>query len=209
MKRIHSRIIGWITQKDAKLVVISDICICKENRLIKRSMRGLWLVIMAAGLLTCCAVGGINVPKVQSGVQDEVLQDSVGTKPLNDIRFGNWEDGDWLDNDYIRTLRSYLDDFANGKVENEELEPYRELVKGKFVIGSSEPFIAGGLFLKITFLEAPTKVFESWVYSDVDEKTERVTGYVIRGCHLSEDEVEITKEELLQLMQEHPELKAW
>ena len=171
-------------------------------------MKGLWLMVLAAGLMFGCA-GGHNLPKLQSEVQDGVTQDTIASKPLNDIRFGEWEDGDWLDNDYIRTLRSYLDDFASGKVENEGLEPYKELVKGKFVIESSEPFIAGGLFLKITFLDAPTKVFESWVYSDVDEKTERVTGYVIRGCHLSEDELEITREELLQLMQEHPELKAW
>ena len=40
--------------------------------------------------------------------------DTISTgKSLNDIRFDGWEDSDWLDNEYIRTLRKYLDDYSN------------------------------------------------------------------------------------------------
>ena len=33
-------------------------------------------------------------------------------KSLNDILFANFKDKDWLDNDYIRTLRKYIDSFT-------------------------------------------------------------------------------------------------
>lgn len=35
-------------------------------------------------------------------------------KTLNDIRFKDWDRSDWLDNEYIRTLRKYLDDYNKG-----------------------------------------------------------------------------------------------
>lgn len=45
------------------------------------------------------------------------LADTIGTrKTLNEIRFDGWERSDWLDNEYIRTLRKYLDDYNSGKV---------------------------------------------------------------------------------------------
>ena len=68
---------------------------------------------------------------------DTTLQttDTISTgKSLNDIRFNGWEDSDWLDNEYIRTLRKYLDDYNKGIVSNPDLDPYKELIKGQFVI---------------------------------------------------------------------------
>ena len=70
--------------------------------------------------------------------------DTIGTqRTLNDIRFNGWERNDWLDNEYIRTLRKYLDDYYAGKVGNSDLDPYKEQIKGKFVIYSIEPCLSG------------------------------------------------------------------
>ena len=58
---------------------------------------------------------------------DRTLQttDTISAgKSLNDIRFDGWEDSNWLDNEYIRTLRKYLDDYNDGIVSNPALDPY-------------------------------------------------------------------------------------
>lgn len=68
---------------------------------------------------------------------DRTLQttDTISTgKSLNDIRFDGWEDSNWLDNEYIRTLRKYLDDYNDGIVSNPALDPYKEHIKGQFII---------------------------------------------------------------------------
>ena len=57
----------------------------------------------------------------------EILPDSmniVGGKSLNDIRFGNWTDKDWLDNDYFRTLRKY--DYLSSVVSDWTMEVYNQ-----------------------------------------------------------------------------------
>ena len=139
--------------------------------------------------------------------EDETLSGGGG---LNDIRFANFKTNkDWLDNEYIRTLRRYLDDYTAGKVENEELEPYKEGLKSKFVIYNTEPFIMGGLFIRVIFLDMPDKVFAGWVYSLVDEAKQTVTGYEFRALHLETEESGLTKEEILQGVKETPDLKLW
>lgn len=139
--------------------------------------------------------------------EDETLSGGGG---LNDIRFANFKTNkDWLDNEYIRTLRRYLDDYTAGKVENAELEPYKEGLKSKFVIYNTEPFIMGGLFIRVIFLDMPDKVFAGWVYSLVDEAKQTVTGYEFRALHLETEESGLTKEEILQGVKETPDLKLW
>ena len=136
--------------------------------------------------------------------------DSIANgKSLNDIRFANFTDKDWLDNEYIRTLRVYIDAFVNGKVKDDELELYKSDVKGKFVIANVEPFLLGGLFIQIIFIDNPEKVFTAWVYSDVDEDAEKVVGYTVRRISLDERKNELSKEQIFQEMKEHPELKLW
>lgn len=144
----------------------------------------------------------------------EVLQDSISNvvngKSLNDIRFGNWTHNDWYDNDYFRALRKYIDACYNGEIKNDDLEPYKSALKGKFVILEATPFIMGGMFISIVFLDAPNKIFETWVYSDVDENTKTVYNYEARSLRLSEEyEYKMTKEEILTLIEEHPENKLW
>lgn len=65
----------------------------------------------------------------QDSIIDTAIQaeDTIDTrKTLNDIRFDGWERSDWLDNEYIRTLRKYLDDYNSGRVSNANLDPYKE-----------------------------------------------------------------------------------
>ncbi|MDE5710196.1 MAG: hypothetical protein K2I27_03455 [Bacteroides sp.] len=130
-------------------------------------------------------------------------------KSLNDIRFEGWKEQDWLDNEYIRTLRAYLDDFHEGKIDNPPLEPYKELVKSKFVIYYAEAFMLGGVLIYVTFLDMPKAVFSAWVYSDVNEEKEVVSNYVVRYMMMEEEKTTFTKEEILQILKEDSVMKLW
>ena len=128
---------------------------------------------------------------------------------LNDIRFANFTDKDWYDNEYIRTLRNYIDAFNKGEVEDAALESCKDDVKGKFVVANVEPFLLGGLYIQILFIDKPENVFTAWVYSDVDEETETVVDYSLRSLDLEEMKNTVTKEQVYQKIQEDPTLKLW
>lgn len=152
-----------------------------------------------------------SIRKIADTLQILQTNKDSGTnnKGLNDIRFAHFEDKDWLDNDYIRCLRKYLDDYLCGKIEDDGLEPYKEIIQGKFVLGDTEPFLLGGLFIRFIFLDSPNNMFSAWVYSDVDEDREVVTGYSVRAIKLEDDNSGFTKNRILELVKEHPELKLW
>ena len=135
--------------------------------------------------------------------------DTIAKKTLNDIRFAGWKYEDWLDNDYIRELRLYINDYLSGEIENAELNEYRENIKGKFAIVNIVPFVMGGAQIYICFLDSPSKVFSSWVYSSVDEENEVVLEYICKGLTYVGEEPGYTKEEIRKIMSEHPEIKAW
>ena len=148
----------------------------------------------------------------QDSIIDTAMQveDTIGTrKTLNDIRFNGWERSDWLDNEYIRTLRKYLDDYNSGKVCNAKLDPYKEQIKGQFVIYDITPYILGGAYIRITFLDMPNRVFSSWVYSNVDEKKEIVESYEFCSISIEEETTDMTKEDILQAIKEMDGLKLW
>lgn len=96
----------------------------------------------------------IEKPNTQESDQ-VILQDSTSgpseMKSLNDIRFGNWTEKEWFDNDYFRTLRKYIDACYKGEIKDEVLEPYRFALKGKFAIFNAGPFIGGGMFIYFVF----------------------------------------------------------
>lgn len=142
----------------------------------------------------------------------EILPKSTNDdqRGLNDIRFGNWTDKEWFDNDYFRALRKYIDAYNKGETENKDLDPYKSILKGKFVVMRSEPHIAGGMSVDISFLDTPNKIFHTWVYSEVDINTEKVFGYEVREFRLIDDvESPLTKEIILTIIKEHPENKLW
>ena len=74
---------------------------------------------------------------------------------------------------------------------------------------SISPYIAGGAFIHIVFLDSPNDVFSAWVYSSVDEETETVLDYSVRSIKLNDEESELTKEDIQEIIKEHPENKLW
>lgn len=130
-------------------------------------------------------------------------------KTLNEIRFDGWERSEWLDNEYIRTLRKYLDDYNKGVVNNPALDPYKEQIKGQFVVYDINPYLLGGALIRITFLDMPDRVFSSWIYSNVDEKKEIVESYEFRSISIEEETTDMTKEDILQAIKEMEGLKLW
>ena len=46
----------------------------------------------------------------------EVADDTPKGVALNDIRFAGWGRNEWADNEYIRTLRKYLDEYNSGRI---------------------------------------------------------------------------------------------
>lgn len=139
--------------------------------------------------------------------EDEVLV----AGGLNEIRFRDWTSKEWLDNDYIRHAREFFDAYARGEIKDERfnIEPYKSLVKGNFSVLFIEPFMGGGVYMYIVFLDNPKPVFRVWVYGYVDEKKASVVGYEVRGCDIAEEECDMTKEEILKIIEEHPENKVW
>lgn len=143
---------------------------------------------------------------------DTTLQttDTISTgKSLNDIRFNGWEDSDWLDNEYIRTLRKYLDDYNKGIVSNPNLDPYKEHIKGQFVVYDINPYLLGGALIRITFLDMPDRVFSSWIYSEVNKDKEIVESYEFRSISIEEETTDMTKEDILQAIKEMDGIKLW
>ena len=148
----------------------------------------------------------IEVALPQEEKDDDV--DDISAKSLNDVRFNGWTDADWLDNDYIRTLRKYIDAYCRGEIKNPDIDQYRSIMQCKFAVLTFEPFIAGGTFITIVFLDNPQCVFNSWVYSEVNSNNQ-VVDYIAKGLRLVDTDYPITKEEIMEIIKEHPEHKLW
>ena len=183
----------------------------------KMWLKGLVFCLVCVMAFSCCQ-NKVNNSAEVVGADSVVLADTLrndtseymgGGKGLNDIRFADFDEYDWLDNEYIRCLRKYLDDYNSGKIKNEGLEQYKEFMKGKFVIGWAEPFMMGGLFVQFIFIDYPEHIFAAWVYSGVDEEKEEVLDYEVRCVSLDEEKSDFTKEDILELVKERPEYKLW
>lgn len=146
-----------------------------------------------------------------SSTAEEDHEQIMREGPLNDIRFGDFDDEDWINNDYIRELRRYLDAYSNGEVKDRNLDPYRHIVKGRFVIGDVKPSTWGGLLIFFFFVDYPEFVFSSYVYSIVDAEKKRVVEYSVRYVkgEKEKDEYRMTKKEVLDSLKVHPEFKLW
>lgn len=150
-------------------------------------------------------IWNINKVEITSQKTDTIIQ----KKALNDIRFEGWTEKDWLDNEYIYTLRKYLDDYNSGGIDDSTLKFYKELTKGKFVIYDITPYFFGGAYIRFVFLNEPDLVFSSWIYSKVDVEKEFVKGYEVRFIKLEEERTDMTKEDILQAIKEMKGLKLW
>ena len=97
--------------------------------------------------------------------------DTTTKKTLNDIRFAGWKYEDWLDNEYIRELRLYINDYLSGEIENAELDEYRENIKGKFAIVNIVPFIMGGAQIYREALSVVDRMYITHVERDYEGDT--------------------------------------
>ena len=136
-------------------------------------------------------------------------EEKENTKSLNDIRFANFKEDDWLDNEYIRCLRNYIDDYNSGLVEDEVPKEYKDKLKGKFVVTQTQPYMMGGLLIQLVFIDCPNELFHAWVYSFVDEESETVFAFEVRSILLDEENSEFSKEKLQEILKENPEMKLW
>jgi hypothetical protein len=136
---------------------------------------------------------------------DTAEEEDENTKSLNDIRFANFKENDWEDNEYIRCLRSYIDDYNRGAVEDEIPDECKDKLKGKFVVIQTQPYLMGGLLIQFVFIDRPNESFQAWVYSFVDEESETVFAFEVRTILLDEE----SSEELQELLKENPKLKQW
>ena len=139
---------------------------------------------------------------VQDIITDSLDGGRVG-KSLNDIRFG--DDFNWLDNDYICALRSFLDEYAD-TVKN---VVDKKLTRSQFVVWCTEAYLLGGMLIYFVFLDSPNDIYSAWVYSDVDEETETIIDYSVRGLKKEDEESGLTREDVLQGVSEDDRLKLW
>lgn len=160
-----------------------------------------------------CEVSSVVADSGYYVVADSCFTDTMFsndfTPSLNDIRFSGWTEEDWIDNDYIKALRVYLDEFQAGRIEDEELMPYKDKINCQFVVGQIGQFFDGGVFIDIIFLDLPNRVFSSWVYSYVDDETKMITGYEVRDVTIKDELIENSKEEILNDVKEDPNFKLW
>ena len=98
-----------------------------------------------------------------------------GEKSLNEIRFEGWTEEDFYDNDYLRAFRRYMDAWLQGKkmdgteADPSVLEPYRERLRGKFVVFQVRVFWFGGLLYEFISVDDPCLMLFVWIYSIVDD----------------------------------------
>ena len=74
------------------------------------------IILLVVG--TCAVNGQTRISNATNSVasKDRVKEKTDTTAlSLNEIRFKDWTDEDWLDNDYFRALRTCINDWLDGK----------------------------------------------------------------------------------------------
>lgn len=140
---------------------------------------------------------------------DADTTEAKAPESLNDIRFAGWGEKEWLDNEYIRTVRKYINAYNNGDIDDASLDEYKDYIKGKFIMDQIQPWIAGGALIHFTFCNHPEKMFYAIVYSSVNVQTREVYDYQCRGIRLETNESGCTKEDIKQFLKECPEHRMW
>ena len=140
-----------------------------------------------------------------------VLKDpETANDGLNGIRFEEWSDKEWLNNNYIRSVRLYLDAYVLGLVKNEAFDKYKDAMSGKFTICEIVPFMGGGAWIHIVFVENPSFNLTFWVYSFVNESNPiTIEGYDVRGADICDEPIALTTAEIKAALKENPNNKLW
>ena len=144
---------------------------------------------------------------------EPTANNSTSGKSSNDIRFGGWTEKDWHDNDYIRHLRKCFDDYReNGVIPDiADLQDYKSLLANQFFMYEAQPFLLGGMYLTIGFINDPHTLYDAVIYSHIEDVAgiQTVTGFTLTGFFKSESTSSLTKEEILEIIQENPDVKLW
>jgi hypothetical protein len=129
---------------------------------------------------------------------------------LNDIRFEEWSDKEWLNNNYIRSVRLYIDAYNLGLVNDEALDKHKAAIKGKFCICSIEPFIYGGAWIHIAFVDDPSFSLRFWVYSSVNKSDPvAIVSYDVRSADLIDEHLGLTSDEIKENLKQNPHNQLW
>ncbi len=135
---------------------------------------------------------------------------------LNDLRFYGWTDDMWFDNNYLRTIRIFMDAYAAGEInqeciknnEWESLEQYKDVMSSKFVAVEIEFPWLGGIMYYIVPLDNTKLVISAWVYSLLSKDS--IAGYDIRHFEVKAyDEEFIPKEDVAKLKAGELECIVW
>lgn len=147
-------------------------------------------------------------PFVVGSNEKIVLKDpETANDGLNGIRFENWGDKEWLNNNYIRSVRLYIDAYNLGLVKDEGLDKHKAALKSKFCICSIEPYIYGGAWVHIAFVNDTSFSLRFWVYSFVTDNT--ISGYEVRSADLVDEPLGITTEEIKEILKQNPHNQLW
>ena len=147
-------------------------------------------------------------PFVVGADEKIVLKDpETANDGLNGIRFEEWGDKEWLNNNYIRSVRLYLDAYVLGLVKDEALDKHKETLKGKFCICSIEPYVYGGAWVHIAFVNDTSFSLRFWVYSFVTDNT--ISGYEVRSADLIDEPLGLSTEEVKDILKENPYNNLW
>lgn len=163
-------------------------------------------------ILAICSACTSKVNKQETTTQEDVVdvEEVIDLEALNEIRFANWGDEEWSDNEYIRTLRKYIDSYNNGDFTDEMMEPFADYLKGKFVINYMEPYFYGGAQILFFFIDKPDIIFNTWVYSEVDYVKKVVTNYEVRGgIEINDENSGLSKEEVMENLEKNPQIRVW
>ena len=147
-------------------------------------------------------------PFVVGSNEKIILKDpETANDGLNGIRFEEWSDKEWLNNNYIRSVRLYLDAYVLGLVKNEAFDKHKSAMKGKFCICSIEPFMGGGAWMHIAFVDDTSFSLRFWVYSFVTDNA--ISGYDVRSADLIDEPLGLTTEEVKDILKQNPHNQLW
>ena len=131
-------------------------------------MKGLLLFVCLATFFSCNSKNRTNS---NSAVEDSAIEASStyvasevanngGKETLNDIRFGGWTKKEWADNEYIRTVRKYIDAYNSGKIKDANLDVHKKYIQCKFVIADIDMVFlsVNGQFFIFLFIKVPRKI---------------------------------------------------
>ncbi len=183
------------------LLAAISLCACINNTQTKQREQ--------AENLAATSSAAMESTQLQTEVEVAQLGDEQIEESLNDIRFDGWEDSDWYNNDYFRAIRAHIDDFNAGRIEDSTLSEYKSKIQGKFTILTINPYLMGGVFAVMVFIDYPDMSFTTAVRSDVDIKSRIVSNYRVGSFRAEALDLGLTKEKILEIVAEHPENLLW